>query len=341
MSKTLISSPHRHDGNSVSRMMLLVCLALLPGLLSYMWFFGIGILIQCLLAVIFAVVCEYLVLKLRKRNPAASLKDGSALVTALLFAFMISPFTPWWITFSGIFFAIVIVKHLYGGLGYNPFNPAISGYIFILLCFPVHMTIWPAAPGTLETPAGLAEYLSRILQIAEVDIDALSGATPLAQMKSSLSAMNMVSEIVDEPVYGQVAGAGWEWVSFGFLLGGIGLLAMKVIKWQTPVVMLGSIFVISLLFNIIDSEIYPSPLFHLFSGGTILCAFFIATDPVTASTTPRGRWIFAALIGVIAYIIRTWGAYPDGIAFAVLIANAAVPFIDHMTRPLVLGETRR
>jgi len=334
----LISSPHRHGGNSVSKIMLSVCLALLPALLCYMALFGWGILMQCVLAVGFALACEYAVLKLRGRKARVFLKDGSAIVTGLLLAFSISPLTPWWITLAGVFFAIVLVKHLYGGLGHNLFNPAMAGYVFILLCFPVQMTTWPAAPGTLEQSISMGTYLARIFSTGAVDMDAISGATPLGQMKSQLAGMSMVSEIMEHPVYGHIGGAGWEWVGLASLLGGAGLLALGIVKWQIPLAMLGSLFGISLLFHLIDPDIYASPLSHVCSGGAIFCAFFIASDPVTSASTPRGRLIYAALIGVLAYIIRTWGAYPEGLAFAVLIANSTVPLIDRMSRPPVLGE---
>ena len=331
--------PHRHGGNSVTGMMLPVCMALLPALLCYIVLFGWGIVFQCVLAVGFALACEYLMLRLRRLDSRLFLKDGSAIVTGLLLAFTISPLTPWWLTLAGSFFAIVFVKHLYGGLGYNLFNPAMAGYVFILLCFPAQMTTWPAAPTMSEQAISMGAYLSRILSTGQVDIDALSGATPLGQMKSQLLGMGMVSEIMASPVYGYLGGAGWEWLALAFLLGGTALLALGVIKWQIPVAMLASLFGISLVFNIIDPDIYASPLFHLCSGGSIFCAFFIATDPVTAAGTPKGKLIYAGLIGIIAYVIRTWGAYPDGIAFAVLIANAAAPLIDKLTRPPVLGET--
>ena len=319
-------------------MMLRVCLALLPGLLAYTWFFGTGILIQCLLAVGFAIAIEYLMLKIRKRPVELFLKDGSAVVTGLLFALCISPFTSWWINLSGIAFAIIIAKHLYGGLGYNPFNPAMAGYIFILLCFPAQMNNWPATPGIANDSPAVTDYLSIIFSSGFANFDALSGATALSQMKSQLGLMNMVSEIRIEPMFGYFAGAGWEWISLGFMLGGIGLLVLRVISWQIPVAVLAGMLSISMIFNIYDSDVYASPLFHLCSGGTLLCAFFIATDPVTASTTPSGRLLYGFLIGVLAYVIRSWGAFPDGIAFAVLLANACVPVIDHYTRPNVVGE---
>lgn len=337
----IISPPHRHVGTSVAGIMLRVCLAMLPALLCYIYYFGWGIVIQCLLATGFALAIEFLMLKLRRRQTQLFLKDGSAIVTALLFAFTISPYTPWWISLTGIAFAIIFAKHLYGGLGYNLFNPAMAGYVFVLLCFPAQMNNWPPVSGLMGITPSLADYFSVIftgLPSAGVSLDAISGASPLNDMKSALGLMTMVSEIQSSPIYGAIAGEGWQWVNMAFLLGGMTLLFIGVIKWQIPVAMLVGIFTISLVFNLYDSEIYASPLFHLFAGGTMLGAFFIATDPVTASTTPTGRLIYAGLIGVLAYIIRVWGGYPDGIAFAVLIANAAVPLIDKYSRPRVLGE---
>lgn len=301
--------------------MIKVCLALSPGLLCYSWFFGIGVLVQCLLACGFALIIEALLLTIRKRELAVFLKDGSAVVTALLFGLMISPLVPWWISLIGISFGLIFAKHLYGGLGHNLFNPAATAYIFVLLCFPALMNNWPVAGGSMF--AG---------------IDTLSGATPLADMQTRLAAMGMVSEIQSGPIYGYFAGSGWEWINLAFMAGGIYLIFSGIISWRIPLAMLGSFFIISSIFSINDPDIYASPLFHLFSGGTMLGAFFIATDPVTAATTPKGRLIYGCLIGIIAYVIRIWGAYPDGIAFAVLIANATVPLIDRYTRPKVVGE---
>lgn len=339
----IINSLHKHDGSTVAGVMLRVCIAMIPGLLCYIWYFGWGILIQCLLAVGFALAIECLMLRQRRKQITLFLKDGSAIVTGLLFAFTVTPFTPWWITLIGITFAIVFAKHLYGGLGYNPFNPAMAGYVFVLLCFPAQMNLWPSVSGLADVAPGMVDYMSMIFLAqpsANNSIDAISGASPLNHMMSQLGLMAMVSEIQADPLYGDFAGAGWEWINMAFLLGGTALLFMRVIHWQIPVAMLAGMFIASLLFNLYDSEIYASPLFHLFAGGTMLGAFFIATDPVTASTTPRGRLIYAALIGVLAYTIRVWGGYPDGIAFAVLIANATVPLIDRYTRPRVLGENQ-
>jgi Na+-translocating ferredoxin:NAD+ oxidoreductase subunit D len=358
MNKTeLVTSPHRHDGSTVLSVMSKVCLALVPGVLCYAWYFGPGILIQCVLAVIFALAIEAVLLKTRKRNLSLHLKDGSVVVTALIFALMISPYTPWWVSLLGLAFGLVFAKHIYGGLGHNLFNPAAAAYIFVLLCFPVYMSKWPAIE-TINTEISVNNNVFRSIfssplastfapagqGAADVETnytgptDSVSGATVLADMQNRLASMAMISEIQDSPIYGNMAGTGWEWINMGYLVGGIGLLFLGVISWHIPVTVLGSLLFISLVFNLNNPDIYASSLFHLFAGGSILGAFFVATDPVSASSTPRGKLIYGCLIGMLAYIIRIWGAYPDGIAFAVLIANSFVPLIDKFTRPKVLGE---
>lgn len=334
-----LSPPHMHDDSSVGGMMLRVCVALVPGLFCYIWFFGWGILIQCLIVVAFALIIEWLMLRLTRKPVSLHLKDGSVFVTALLFAITISPFTPWWISFIGILFAVVFAKHLYGGLGYNLFNPAMAGYVFVLLCFPTHMNIWPGVSGTTEITPALSDYISIIF--TDNPVDALSGASPLNHMKSQLNSMAMVSEIITNPIYGTVAGKGWDLINLAFLTGGLWLLLNRVIKWHIPAGVLTGLFLGSLVFYIQDTETHISPIFHLFTGGTMLCAFFIATDPITAPTTALGRIIFGVLIGALAFIIRTWGGYPEGFAFAVLIANMFAPVISHYTNPRVLGEERR
>lgn len=314
-----------------------VSLALLPGMICYVLFFGWGVVIQSLIAVSFALLLETILLKLRGKPVMLFLKDGSAVVTALLFALTISPFTPWWINLTGVTFALVFAKHLYGGLGYNPFNPAMAGYVFVLLCFPAQLNSWPPPPGIGEITPAFNDYLSTIFSHA-TPIDALSGASPLNNMQSQLGRMAMVSEVWRDPVYGIMAGRGWEWINLAYLFGGMALLLMGVIKWRIPAAVVTGMLVSSMVLNLYDPELYAGPLFHLFAGGTMLAAFFIATDPVTAAATPRGRLIYGLLIGMLAYCIRVWGSYPDGFAFAVLIANAAVPLIDLYTRPKVLGE---
>ena len=333
MIKTTISSPHWHDGRTVSVVMADVCIALVPGLLCCAWLFGPGVLLQCILAVLFALSFEYTVLRLRRRDPVPFLRDGSAVVTALLFAVSITPLAPWWVCLCGIAFAILIAKHAFGGIGYNIFNPAMAGYVFVMVCFPVQMNTWPDLAGH-----GIGAYLGSIFPAGAWQADMLSGATPLDELKTRLEMMEMISEINRAPVFGVIGGAGWEWINLLFLAGGIYLLLRGVIKWQIPVAVLAGVFITSAVLYLYDAETYASPLFHLFSGGTMLCAFFIATDPVTASTTPRGRLVFGVLIGVLICLLRQWGAFPDGVAFAVLIANVFVPLIDLLTRPRAFGE---
>ena len=327
------ASPHWHDGRSVSTVMADVCIALAPGLLCYAWLFGVGILIQCVLAVSFALLFEWAILRLRRREPALYLRDGSAVVTALLFAVSITPAAPWWISLGGIAFAIIIGKHVFGGIGYNVFNPAMAGYAFVLICFPVPMNTWPQLSAhSIDT------YLHSIFPAGGTAPDTLSGATPLDELKNRLELMEMVPEINTSPLFGYFGGAGWEWINFLFMLGGVYLLLRGAIKWQIPAAVLAGMLVVSSFFYLYDPDVYAAPLFHLFSGGTMLCAFFIATDPVTASTTRRGRLLYGALIGALVYLLRNWGAYPDGVAFAVLLANIFVPLIDLATRSRAPGE---
>jgi Na+-translocating ferredoxin:NAD+ oxidoreductase subunit D len=338
----LISPPHTHDGSSVTGIMLRVCLALVPALICNIWYFGWGIVIQCLLATAFAIVIEWAMLVLRGKPVGFFLTDGSVIVTALLFAFTVSPYTPWWVCFSGIFFAVVFAKHMYGGLGFNPFNPAMAGYVFVLLCFPAQINVFPVINNDADTVVGISESIAIIISQQDVimgGIDALSSASPLNHMKSQLGLMAMVSEIRTGPMYGTLAGRGYEIVNLALFGGGILLLLMGVIRWRIPVTVLAGMFITSMLFYFYDNDAYASPVFHLFAGGTMLAAFFIATDPVTAPATPRGSLYYGLLIGCIAYIIRAWGGYPDGFAFAVLIANSASPLLAHYTRPRVLGES--
>ncbi len=315
--------------------MLNVVLALVPALFTYILFFGWGILAQMLIAATTALLAEAFVLYLRKKPIGPALLDGSALVTAILIAFSIPPLAPWWISLSGTAFAIVIAKHLYGGLGYNPFNPAMVGYAMLLISFPREMTAWLSSgqPGP-----GLLESLN-IVFAGNVIPDAITMASPLDSIKTEIARGQPISALAQTSSFsGVFAGKGWEWSNMAFLLGGAYLLYKKIIHWHIPVAVLSSLVVISTIFYVIDNGYYLSPLMHLFSGATMICAFFIATDPVTACTTPKGRLYYGAGIGILIYIIRTWGGYPDGVAFAVLLMNIAVPTIDHFTKPRVFGQ---
>jgi electron transport complex protein RnfD len=335
------SSPHGHAVASVSEIMRRVLYALVPGVVAYVFFFGWGIVINITIASAAALASEAAVLSLRQRPLQPSLGDASAVVTAVLLALALPPLAPWWLTTLGAAFAIVFAKHLYGGLGYNPFNPAMVGYVVLLISFPREMTAW-LPPTLLSThPLGFFETLSAIITgdlPPGLTLDAVTMATPLDVMKTQLALDHTVSEVRASPLFGDFAGKGWEWMGNLFFLGGLWLIYQRVITWHIPVAMLGSLFAMALVFALGDPDGHPSAMFHLFSGATILGAFFIATDPVTASTTPRGRLIYGAGIGLLTYIIRTWGGYPDGVAFAVLLMNSAVPLIDHYTQPRVFGH---
>jgi len=322
--------------NSVTKMMLNVIYALIPGVIAYVIFFGWGVIINIVIAVTTAIATESLMLHLRKRPVKPFIMDGSAVVTAILLALALPNLAPWWLTFIGVAFAIIIGKHLYGGLGYNPFNPAMIGYVLLLISFPLEMTIWLQPDNNI----GFTQNLSHILNSSakDLNIDAMTMATTLDTVKTQ-SGLGQTYDTIranHSILFGQFAGYGWEWINLMFLLGGLWLLYRRVISWQIPVAFLISIATMALIFYPATST---SPIYHLFGGATMLCAFFIATDPVTASTTPNGRLIYAAGIGVFAYIIRMWGGYPDGIAFGVLLMNMAAPMIDYYTRPKAFGES--
>ncbi|EGV50199.1 electron transport complex subunit RsxD [Candidatus Endoriftia persephone] len=335
------SSPHSPRPNRVDRIMLQVVLALLPGILAMVIFFGWGVLINSVIAIASALLFEALALRLRKRPVTPALMDLSAVVTAMLFAIAAPPLLPWWLTVIGMAFAIILVKQLYGGLGYNPFNPAMAAYVFLLISYPVQMTTW-LPPEMLNTqPLSLLQTVQAIFfnSLPEgLSFDTISSATPLDQMRTSLDQNRMISEIMQNPLWGDFGGQGWEWVGNWFIMGGLWLIYKRVISWHIPLSLFAGLFSLALLFYLFDPESHPFPLFHIFSGGVILGAFFIATDPVTACTTRRGQIIYGALIGMLVYVIRTWGGYPDAVAFAVLLLNMAVPTIDHYTQPRTFGH---
>ncbi len=334
MALSRITSPHATGANRTQRVMLLVVAACAPGALTLIWLFGIGTLINLLWASLVALAVEAAILKIRQRPIAFYLRDGSALVTALLLALALPPYAPWWLTSVAVGFAIVFGKQLYGGLGQNPFNPAMLGYVVVLISFPLEMTTWPA-PHSVGPLAGVQQ----ILGLASLP-DGWSQATALDSLKINKS-LTMDELWAANPAFGRIGGAAVEWVNAAFLLGGLFLLRKRVITWHAPLGMLAALSLFSLLFwNGNGSDSNGSPLFHLFSGATMLGAFFIVTDPVSGATSNLGRLIFGAGVGLLVYIIRTWGGYPDGVAFAVLLMNLAAPTIDYYTRPRTYGHSK-
>ncbi|PCH64414.1 MAG: electron transport complex subunit RsxD [Gammaproteobacteria bacterium] len=338
-----LSPPFLSGTSRVTLHMIQLLLALVPALIAMVFFFGPGVLVNISLAIIVALLAEALMLKLRDRPLKPFLTDGSAIVTAVLFAMAIPPLAPWWLTTIGILFAIIFAKHLFGGLGYNPFNPAMIAYVLLLLSFPLEMTTWLPATGVTENSLDLSSAFQFIFSgelASGAGIDTFSGATPLDVMKTQIGLSELPSYIVSQPLFGLFGGIGWEWINIWFAVGGLFLIYRGVISWHIPAAMIAALLVISTATYLIAPEAAASPLFHLLSGGTMIGAFFIATDPVTASTTLKGRLIFGAGVGLLTYIIRTWGGYPDGIAFAVLLMNMLVPLIDYYTQPKVYGTVK-
>ena len=337
------TSPFYNSTSNINGVMLQVLYALMPGTAVMCFFFGWGILFNILLAIVFALGLEALALKIRNRPVMPFLTDLSAITAAWLLALTLPPLMPWWIVFVGIFFTIIVAKQIYGGIGYNPFNPAMVGYAVLIVSFPFEMSQWinPSIHSANEL-LGFSDSLKFIFTEAAPEWDAITMATPLDEVKTGLRAGSHYSEIVSQSVYLQSASSNtWLWSSLAFALGGTWLLYKKIIHWQIPTAVIGSLAIISTLFYLVSPENYASPLFHIISGATVLGAFFIATDPVSASTTPLGKIIYGGMIGLLIYIIRTWGNYPDAIAFAVLIMNMTVPLIDYYTQPRVLGHQKK
>lgn len=334
-------APHLPGRRGVPAVMGLVLLALVPGIAVQAGWFGPGLLLQIVLATVFALAFEAAMLRLRGKPLRLFLGDLSAPLTAVLFALCIPPLAPWWLAAVGMGAAIVLAKHLFGGLGHNLFNPAMVGVAVAVVCFPREFTRW-------LPPAGLEPVLPSLLDSvravfggqlpAPLQWDTLAQATPLDTLRTQAAQGSTLAEIGTAPVFGALGGRGWEWVAAAFALGGAFLLWMRVISWRVPVAVLGTTVLLALPAWASDPDLHPFPLQHLFSGGLVLAAFFIATDPVSGCTTPRGRLLFGAGVAALTLAIRRWGVFPDGVAFAVLLMNCAAPWIDLHTRPRIAGE---
>lgn len=336
-------APYLPPTSSVGGIMRQVLYALIPAVIAHCWYFGWGILFQVALAVGFAMLFEAAILKARARPVWPTLGDYSAVVTAVLFALCMPPLAPWWIAGIGMLFAIVIAKHLYGGLGFNLFNPAMVGFAVVIIAFPDHLSNWltpralsPGLPGLIETAqAILSGRLPETLSW-----DAISQATPLDALRTGVQESRLVSEIRQQPVFGDFGGAGWEWIANWYALGGLWLVYRRVISWHVPLAVLLSVIVLSTPLWLLGPDTNPSPPQHIFSGALVMAAFFIATDPVSGSSTLRGKLLFGAGVAVITLAIRRFGGFPDGVAFAILLMNMLVPLIDRYTRPRTYGHPR-
>jgi electron transport complex protein RnfD len=323
---TISPSPHDHGSETVSKLMYGVIIALLPALLASVYFFGIGSVIITFTALVSCVVFEWLIQRfLMKEKPTVS--DGSAMVTGILLAFCLPTNLPVWLVILGSFIAISVGKMSFGGLGNNPFNPALVGRVFLFISFPVQMTSWP------EPGVNHFAYL-----------DASTGATPLNIMKNGMKGGDGMSEILlNIPLYqdmfiGRMGGSAGEIAAAALLIGLIYLLIRKIISWHIPVSILLTVTVFTGIMWLRNPLMNPNPLFHLLSGGLMLGAIFMATDYVTSPMSVKGMWIYGVGIGILTVVIRVFGAYPEGVQFAILIMNAFTPLINKYVKPRRYGE---
>ncbi len=325
---TISPSPHVYEDTTVKRLMFDVVIAMLPVLAISIYFFGMGAIIVTLTAVVSCLAFEWLIQKyMLKQEP--SITDGSALVTGILLAFNMPTNLPIGIIIIGSLVAIGVGKMSFGGLGNNPFNPALVGRVFLLISFPVQMTSWPV-------PTGFSNSYT----------DAVTGATPLGVMKEGIGAGESVSAIMDkipshmEMFYGHMGGSMGEIAAVALLLGFAYLLIRKVITWHIPISIIATIAIFTGILWMVNPEANADPLFHLLTGGILLGAIFMATDYVTSPMSIKGMWVYGIGIGVITVLIRVFGAYPEGVSFAILIMNAFVPLINMYIKPKRFGEIK-
>jgi electron transport complex protein RnfD len=344
---TLVHAPHAHAPTSVRRLMALVMGALVPATLLGFWLYGWPAVNLWCCTVLACVAVEYGCLRLAGKPPAQYLGDGSALLTAWLLALSLPPWCPWWIGAVGGAFAIAIGKHVFGGIGQNLFNPAMLARVALLISFPVEMTSW-TAPTPLFSSTAISFTDALAVTFGGVPAaDAVSGASLLGHVKTEILRGTSVEQAVAGHFDPALASVGMRIGSMGessgvlLAAGGLMLLWLRAITWHIPVAMLLGVVVPAAALHAFDPAHYAGPILHLLSGSVILGAFFIATDPVTSPSSRVGQLVFGAGCGLFTYIIRTWGGYPEGVAFAVLLMNAATPIIDRYLRPRVYGRSRR
>jgi len=321
----LSSSPHIHSGGSTTKIMRAVIYSLLPACAVAIFFFGLPALFVLLLSVLGCLVCEVVCQRLMKQPVTVS--DGSAVVTGILLALNLPPSSPWWMTLLGAFFAIAIGKQIFGGLGYNLFNPALVARVILLISFPVQMTTW-SKPEPLST-----------------GLDAVSAATPLGEWKTAVMLTGRMPESLQggtwDYLVGNMPGCVGEVSALALLAGAVYLFWRKILTWHIPLSYVASVVVLSGLFWLVDSDKYPDPVFHLVTGGLVLGAFYMATDMVTTPVSAGGMVLFGVGCGVLTVIIRLFGGYPEGVSFAILLMNAATPLIDRYVRPRTFGVARK
>ena len=320
-------SPHVHSGESIQKIMYGVLYALIPAFLVSIYAFGFDALMVTLTAVVSCLLFEWLIQRYLLHGKV-SIFDGSAAITGVLLAFNVPSSLPLWMIIVGSFVAIGIGKMSFGGLGKNPFNPALVGRVFLLMSFPAHMTQWP-------------KPLS-----GQFFADAVTGPTPLAVVKEGLAKGSSMTEImaelpkISDLFLGIIGGSIGEISALALIIGGLYMIYKKIITWHIPVSILVTIFVFSGILHLVDMELYVRPVFHILTGGVLLGAIFMATDMATSPMTYKGMLVYGVGIGIITIAIRTFGAYPEGISFGILIMNACVPLINKSFRPTVFGAKK-
>jgi RnfABCDGE-type electron transport complex D subunit len=338
---TIAHSPHAHAPVSIAKVMVTVLLALTPATLFGFWLYGWPAINLWAVALIAAILGEAFVVRRQERKVRQVLMDGSGILTAWLLALSLPPYAPWWIAVLGSLFAVIIGKQVFGGLGQNVFNPAMAARVMLLISFPLEMTTWVApsqSPGLLES--------LRITFFSQ-PIDGMASASLLGHVKTEFTRGTGLDQALAgyyapmDMLWGSRAGSLGETAAVLLLIGGLFLIARRIITWHAPFAMLLGVAVPALLFNMIDANHYAGPMVHLLSGGLMLGAFFIITDPVTSPNTALGQFIFGLGCGLLTWIIRTWGGYPEGVAFAVLLMNAATPIIDQYVKPRIYGRDRK
>jgi electron transport complex protein RnfD len=303
-----------------------VLLALLPGIAVYVFLTGWGGILNIAIALVSGMTFEAIALQLRGRPVLSTLRDNSALVTLILIAICLPPLLPWWVVVTATAAAILLAKQAYGGLGQNIFNPAMVGYAVVLISYPLDVSSWVRLPEAFNLPFNDALYYVLNGGLSQsADYDALTGATALSQ-RYELAIDSAPADDLRRQIQGYFGARHSEWLNLSFLAGGLALLAFRIITWHLPVALLAGVLVANLLFG--DS--YPDIAFHWFGGATMLCAFFIITDPVSAPASKRARLFYGFSAGVLVHLIRQYGSYPDSIAFAVLLLNCCVPLIDRI-----------
>lgn len=327
MSKLIVSlSPHVHGGDSIQKNMYGVCIALIPALIASLCFFGLGAAIVTAASVISCVFFEWAITKFILKRDELTITDGSAILTGLLLAFNVPTNLPIWIIVIGALFAIGVGKMTYGGLGQNPFNPALLGRVFLLISFPVQMTTWPVS-------GQLGEY-----------VDVQTAATPLSIMQNAITTgdASLLSELPDSfhMLIGQTGGSMGEVSALCLLIGCLFMLYKKIITWHIPVSILLTVFVFAGVLHL-SNPVYANPVQVVLSGGLMLGACFMATDYVTSPMSHKGQLIYGVSIGLLTVIIRNWGAYPEGMSFAILIMNVFTPLINTYCKPKRFGEVKK